>query len=309
MKTTNHHKLFIITLFLFGTAISNINAQDSVASIPILSVRYFLPENKIPYVEVSTKKKSGKKFKPIKGIPVNVYFNEAAENSLLGKVTTGINGEGRVALPASFKATWDSLTEFKFVAVSDSSGGVESLSGDVTIKKAILVIDTTTSDGIRTVTAQLKEKKGNEWVPVKDIEMKVGVNRMGGILSAGDEEAYTSDSTGTATVEFKKDSLPGDQQGNIVLVAKVEDNDAYGNLLVEKTVPWGIAFTPESNFFDQRTLWSTRSRTPYWLLFMAYSIVIGVWGVILYLILQISKISKLGKREANKTVVLTEHRQ
>ncbi len=295
MKTNNHHKLFIITLFLFGTAISNINAQDSVASTPVLSVRYFLPENKIPYVEVSTKKKSGKKFEPIKGIPVNVYFNEATENNLLGKVTTGINGEGRVALPASFKATWDSLTEFKFVAVSDSPGRVESLSGDVTIKKAILVIDTTTSDGIRTVTAQLKEKKGNEWVPVKDIEMKVGVNRMGGILSAGDEETYTSDSTGTATVEFKKDSLPGDQKGNIVLVAKVEDNDAYGNLLVEKTVPWGIAFTPETNFFDQRTLWSTRYRTPYWLLFMAYSIVIGVWGTLIYLVTQILKTKKMGR--------------
>jgi hypothetical protein len=294
MKPNNHHKLFIIILFLFGTAISNINAQDSVTSTPVLSVRYFLPENKIPYVEVSTKKKSGKKFEPIKSIPVNVYFNEATENNLLGKIVTDINGKGRVALPASFKATWDSLTEFKFIAVSDSSGGVESLSFDVTIKKAILVIDATSSEGTRTVTAQLKEKKGNEWVPVKDIEMKVGVNRMGGILSAGDEETYTADSTGTVTAEFKKDSLPGDQQGNIVLVAKVEDNDAYGNLLVEKIVPWGIAFTPEKNFFDQRTLWSTRYRTPYWLLFMAYSIVIGVWGTIIFLVLQIIKIKKLG---------------
>lgn len=296
MKPNNHHKLFIIILFLFGTAISNINAQDSVAStpVPVLSVRYFLPENKMPYVEVSTKNKLGKKFEPIKGIPVNVYFSEATENNLLDKVITGINGEGRVALPASFKATWDSLTEFKFVAVSDSSGGVESLNGDVTIKKAILVIDTASSEGIRTVTAQLKEKKGNEWVPVKEIEMKVGVNRMGGILNAGDEDTYTSDSTGTATVEFKKDSLPGDQKGNIVLVAKVEDNDPYGNLLVEKTVPWGVAFTPEKNFFDQRTLWSTRYRTPFWLLFMAYSVIIGVWGTILYLVFQIIKIKKLG---------------
>ena len=295
MKLNNHHKLFIIILFLFGTAISNINAQDSVASVSVLSVHYFLPENKIPYVEVSTKKKSGRKSEPIKGIPVNVYFNEATENNLLGKVTTGINGEGRVALPASFKATWDSLTEFKFVAVSDSSGGVESLNGDVTVKKAILIIDTISSEGTRTITAQLKEKKGNEWIPVKDIEMKVGVNRMGGILSAGDEETYTADSTGTATAEFKKDSLPGDQKGNIVLVAKVEDNDTYGNLLVEKTVPWGIAFTPEKNFFDQRTLWSTRYRTPYWLLFMAYSIVIGVWGTLIYLVTQILKTRKMGR--------------
>ena len=72
--------------------------------------------------------------------------------------------------------------------------------------------------------------------------MKIGVNRMGGNLTAGDEETYTADSTGTVTVEFKRDSLPGDQREKLFLVAKVEDNDQYGNLSVEKTVPWG-AFT------------------------------------------------------------------
>jgi hypothetical protein len=137
--------------------------------------------------------------------------------------------------------------------------------------------------------------EGGEWIPAKDVEMKVGVNRLGGILSVGDEETYTTDSTGTVSAEFKKDSLPGDQQGNIILVAKVEDNDKYGNLLIEKTVPWGLAITPQKNFFDQRTLWSTRYRTPLWLLFIAYSIVIGVWGTIIYLVAQIVKIGKLGK--------------
>ena len=136
---------------------------------------------------------------------------------------------------------------------------------------------------------------GGDWVPAKDVEMKVGVARSGGILSAGDEETYTTDSTGTVNAEFKKDSLPGDQKGNIALVAKVEDNDQYGNLLVEKTVPWGVALKPEKNFFDQRTLWTAQFRTPLWLMFMAYSIVIGVWGTIIYLISQLFKIKKLGK--------------
>jgi len=293
MKLNNHHKLFIIMLFLFGTAVSKINAQDSTASTTVLSVRYFLPENKIPYVDVSTKKKVGRKFEPVKGIPVNVYFSEAAEKNLLGKIITGIDGEGRVALPASFKATWDSLNEFKFVAVSDSSAGVESLSGDVTIKKAILVIDTTSTEGIRTVTAQLKEKNGNEWVAVKEIEMKLGIKRRLGNLTVGDAETYTSDSTGMASAEFKRDSMPGDEKGNLILVARVEDNDNYGNLVVEKSVPWGKSVQAETHFWH-RTLWSTGNRAPLWLLFIAYSIVIGVWGTIIFLVLQIVKIKKLG---------------
>ena len=299
MKPNNHHKFFIITLFLFGATISKISAQDSIVSTPMLSVRYFLPENKMPYVEVNTKNKIGRKFEPINGIPVNVYFNEASEKNLLGKIITGSNGEGRVALPPSFKATWDSLNEFKFVAISDSSPGVESLSGDVTVKKAILVIDTTSSEGIRNVTGQLKEKKGNEWVPVKDIEMKLGIKRMLSNLTAGDAESYTSDSSGIANAEFKHDSMPGDEKGNLVLVARVEDNDSYGNLVAEKSVPWGKAVKTDNSFFDKRTLWSTRTRTPIWLLVMAYSIVIGVWGTIIYLIMQIVKIKKIGMSEKN----------
>ena len=294
MKVNYHHKPFIILLFFLGTSISKINAQDPAASATVLSVRYFLPENKVPYIEVSTKKKAGRKFEPVMGIPVNVYFNEESATKVLGKIITGVSGAGRVAIPASFKAAWDSLSEIKFVAVSDSSKGVESLSSDVTIKKAILVIDTASADGIRTVTAQLKEKKGNVWVAVKEIEMKLGIKRMLGNLSAGDTETYTSDSTGLAIAEFKRDAIAGDEKGNFILVARVEDNDNYGNLVVEKSVPWGKPLLTDTHFWH-RSLWSTGNRAPVWLIFIAVAIMAGVWSVIIYLIMQIIKIKKMGR--------------
>ncbi len=289
-----HRKFIIIILILFGTSVSSINAQDSVASKTQLSVSYFLPVNKVPYLEVNTKRKVGRKFEPVKDINANVYFNEAEAANLLGKVITDVDGKGRIAFPPSFKNVWDSLSEFKFIALSDSSKEKEPLSADVTIKKAILTIDTTSNDGARTVTAQLKEKTGNDWIAVKDIDMKLGIKRLLGNLSVGDKETYTSDSSGISSAEFTKDSIPGDQKGNIILVAEVDDNDTYGNLLTEKTVDWGTAVKPSKNFFDQRTLWSTRFRTPPWLLFVAYSIIIGVWGTIIYLVFQILKIKKLG---------------
>lgn len=304
MKVNYHHKLIIILFFLAGTTISKIQAQDSAAATTILSLRYFLPENKVPYIEVNTKKKVGRIFEPVKGIAVNVYFNEASERNLLGKITTASNGIGKVAIPASFKAAWDSLTEVKFLAVSDSAKGQESLSSDVTIKKAILLLDTASADGVRTVTAQLKEKKGNEWVAVKEIEMKVGIKRLGGNLTVGDADTYTSDSTGLANAEYKRDSLAGDEKGNLVLIAKVEDNDTYGNLVVEKSVPWGKAVQADTHFWH-RTLWSTGNRAPIWLLFIAFSIIVGVWSTIIYLIRQVIKIKKIGK-EYDRTATALE---
>ncbi len=297
MKIYKHLKIIIILLFLFGTTVDALHAQDSaVASPTMLSISYFLPANHVPYLEVTTKKKVGRKFEPVQNISINIYFNEAEQKNFLGKVTTDTIGKGRIGLPPSFRNTWDSLDEFKFLAQSDSTAGQEPLSADITIKKAILTVDTTTVDGARTVIGELKEKNGNAWVPVKDVDMNLSIKRMLGNLPAGDEPVYTSDSAGVSSAEFKRDSIPGDEKGNITLVAKVDDNDTYGTLITEKTVNWGSAIQPPKDFFAQRTLWSTRFRTPIWLLFVAYSIVIGVWGTIIYLIFQLVKIKKLGTK-------------
>jgi len=287
-------KLVISLVLLLGISIDTIQAQDSVVSKTQLSISYFLPANKVPYLEVNSRKKAGRKFEPVKNISVDIYFNEAESNNLLGKVITDTIGKGRIGLPPSFKNIWDSLNEFKFLAQSEPPSGQEALSADITIKKAILTVDTTSADGTRMVTAELKEKNGNDWVPVKDIDMKLAVKRMDANLSVGDKDFYTSDSTGVSSAEFKRDSIPGDQKGIITLVAEVDDNDTYGNLVTEKAVDWGRAIAPQEDFFAQRTLWAIRSETPIWLLFTVWSIAIGIWGTIIYLVFQILKIKKLG---------------
>lgn len=301
MKVNCHHKLFAAALILFATAFGEMQAQDSLPSAKILSLRYFLPQNNAPYLELNTQKKTGKKLEPVKHVPVNVYFNEVAETNLLGKIITSTNGTGRMAFPASFKNTWDSLTEFKFVAASVPARGEEPLNAEITIKKAILVIDTLPEEGTRTVTAQLKEKAGKEWVPVKDIEMKLMIKRLLGDLSVGDAETYTADSTGIASAGFIRDSLPGNEKGQLTLVAKVEDNDSYGNLVAEKKVAWGKPVKAEA-YVWHRTLWATGNRAPAWLLLIASSVIIGVWGTLIYLVFQLVKIIKMGREHERKPV-------
>ena len=287
-------KVVISLALLLGISIDTIQAQDSVASKTELVISYYLPVNNVPYLQVTSRKKVGRKYEPVKNIPVDIYFNEAEPNNLLGKVITDNIGKARIGLPPSFKNTWDSLNEFKFLAQSELPAGQEALSADVTIKKAILTIDTTSEDGVRTVTAELKEKNGNDWVPVKDIEMKLGVKRMDGNLSVGDKDTYTADSTGISSAPFIRDSIPGDQKGIITLVAEVDDNDTYGNLVIEKAVNWGKPVAPQKDFFAQRTLWARGSEAPVWLLVTVFGIAIGIWGTILYLVMQIVKIKKLG---------------
>lgn len=294
MKANFHHKFFLLLLLFSTMAVGKAFAQEKESAPVLLSLKYFLPENKVPYINVITKRKVGRKFEPVPGVNVSVYLDANRPENLLGKVITAGNGEARIAFPTALKTTWDSLDAFTILAESVPAAKEELLSAELPVKKAILIVDTVNEDGVRNVTGMLKEKKGDAYLPVGDVEMKLKIKRLLGNLTVGEEETYTSDSSGIATAEFKKDSMPGDEKGNIILVARVEDNDTYGNLVVEKKVPWGKPSIAETHFWH-RTLWSTGNRAPVWLLVMAFSIMIGVWGTVIYLIRQVVKIRKMGK--------------
>lgn len=219
-----------------------------------------------------------------------VLYLDSGTTNLVAKMHTDEEGKAKAFIPTSLKAAWDASSQHSFTV----KAGDDDVVSDFIINKAKITLDTATVDGVKNILVTvMKLDKGN-WIPAKDVEMKIGVQRLGSILSAGDAETYTTDSTGTAKAEFKKDKIPGDTAGNIILMVKAEDNDQFGNLIIDKKVSWGVPVKIDTDFFNQRTLWSTRFHTPFWLLFMAYSILIGVWGTLIYLVFQIVKIKKLG---------------
>jgi hypothetical protein len=293
------NKLPVAILFFILTAgIKTISfAQDSTvpASPVLLDIKYFVSDEQVPYLVVKTKTKKDRKFLPVKGIPVTAFLNEESNTSMLGKAITNEKGEGKIMIPISFKSAWDSSSEFTFKAVSDATGKIEAITAELTIKKAKLVLDTLNEDGVKSIRITALEKTQSEWTPAKDVEVKIMVKRLLGDLPIGDAESYTTDSTGQVIAEFKRDSLPGDIKGYLILLAKTEDNDLYGNLFIEKFIKWGKPSQDNNDAFNSRSLWGTRFKTPLWLLGMAYSIILGVWGVIIFLVFQLLKIKKMGR--------------
>jgi hypothetical protein len=294
MKKMKKNKfLFLFVPCLFTLLTNRVVAQeDTVKPKELVKLKYFNDNNAVQYLVLENLLKSGKKTEPIKNKVFQLYLDSNKTENFIARVITDKNGKAKSFLPPSLKASWDASPSHIFIAVV--AGKEDETVAELEMTKARILLDTTSAEGTRSITAKVMKGENGGWVPAKEVEMKVGIQRLGGILSAGDEETYTTDSTGTLTIELTKKNIPGDLKGNIVLVAKVEDSEPYGNLLVEKTVPWGVAVQPDNSFFDQRTLWSTRFRTPFWLLLIAYSIVIGVWGTIIYLVWQIVKIKKLG---------------
>lgn len=286
---------FLLLIFSLLMIHSTLLAQEAPEEQKeVVNLHYFNNNNSVQYLLMESFLKTGKKSEPQANKVFQLYLDSNNAANLITKVMTNADGKAKAVIPPQLKSLWEASPEHKFLVVAEGTSKEEETTTEFAITKAKIALDTATGDGVRSITASVMKLQNNEWVPAADVELKLGIERMGGILPAGDEPTYTTDSTGTATCEFKRDSLPGDLHGNIILAARVEDNDELGNLLIEKPVPWGIAEKQNNLFFSQRALWATHHRTPLWLLLMAYSIGLGVWGTIIYLIFQLVKIKKLG---------------
>jgi hypothetical protein len=293
MKKLKKNKLLLLFLALSIIISNNITAQeDSVARKEIVKLQYYNRNNSLQYLLLQSLLKKGKKSEPQKNKGFKIFLDKEQSENLVTKVLTDNNGKAKAIIPPQLKSIWDSGGQHTFLVVADATRKEDETTTEFTFTKAKISIDTSSADGTKNISVTVMKYANHGWIPAKDVEMKIGVQRLGGLLPVGDEQSYTTDSTGIVSAEFKKENLPGDENRNLFLVASVEDNDELGNLIVEKKVAWGIASKKDDRFFNQRALWSTRFKTPLWLLFMAYSIVIGVWGTLIYLVFQLVKIKK-----------------
>ena len=287
MKKNNLKYVAVVLFALIG--ITTI-AQD-VKNDLSLSLSYFNNNNQTQYLVAKAKTKIDGRFQQVPDVNISFYItNDSSASNLLGKAITNDKGEASLMIPASAKDEWKKSVKHSFVIVSATSKLYDQTKANIDVVRAKLKIDTTDDKKVNVVLYELKD---TSWVPVKGVDVKVAVKRMDGDLNVNETQTYSTDSLGAVSAEFKRDSIPGDANGDITLIAKVEDNDTYGNLIVERVAHWGNKFQYVSQF-DKRTLFARRGHSPWWLELMAYSIVVTVWFVLMFLVGQIKKLKKLG---------------
>jgi hypothetical protein len=160
--------------------------------------------------------------------------------------------------------------------------------------KAKIAISFAEEDSVRQVKAVItKTDSSGKENPIKGIEIKFCVKKSFGLLPLEGDNT-TTDANGEASVEFPKD-LPGDSLGNVTVIAKVEDNDAVGNIETAKTVKWGKPVLYVK--LNQRALWASGKNAPVPLVIIVSGMVLGAWTVIMYILYQLIQIKKSGNYE------------
>jgi hypothetical protein len=156
---------------------------------------------------------------------------------------------------------------------------------EITIKRARLEITPVKEDSLLTVQVKLIDIGTGSEIPVPETVLGIYVNRLINPLKIGEG---TTDEEGAATVEIPA-NLPGDAKGNITLVARLDENEMYGNMEASTTQLWGISVSDKLNKMP-RALWS--SDPPIWMLVTFIILMTAVWGHYIVIIVQLFRLRK-----------------
>jgi hypothetical protein len=129
---------------------------------------------------------------------------------------------------------------------------------------------------------------------VVGIEMKLFIKRSFSLFPFG-ESGLTTNKEGKVSGDLPLD-IPGEAGGKITIVASIIDNEDYGTIESTKKVDWNIF--PKKNEEIGRTLWASGKNAPIPLILASCSIIILIWGIIIYIISRLFYIKKIGKEQA-----------
>lgn len=134
--------------------------------------------------------------------------------------------------------------------------------------------------------------------PVKDVTVKLFVQRLFGLLPVGD--GIATDENGVAAFNFPKD-IPCDNNCKIGVIAKIEDDEKFGNVLAKGEVDWGVKREISKTEIVERSLSASRERAPIYFMVASDLIIVAIWGTLIYIIFQVFKIKRISS--VNKKVI------
>lgn len=170
-----------------------------------------------------------------------------------------------------------------------------AIAQDSTHGTAKITLDFVVVDSINQVKATVTNQDANgKDTAVKAADVHFFIKKSFGLLPIGDA-AVTTDDNGEALAEFPMD-IPGDQSGNVTVIAKIEDNEQIGNIEASKAINWAVP-TSGDHADPKRALWASADNAPIPLVVTVTSIVALVWGTIFYIMFQLAAIKKAGKLE------------
>ena len=158
------------------------------------------------------------------------------EEVLLGSSKTSKEGIAELILPKDQNYLIDSEGNISLKAQFEGTEALDGEEEEITVKNIFLDLNLEVIDSVKTVSvkAYVIDSLGTK-IPVEESDIMFYVEGM--LSKMIINEGTISD--GEFDFTFESD-LPGDINGNISVMAMIEDSDDFGNVIQKKSVAWGV---------------------------------------------------------------------
>lgn len=160
--------------------------------------------------------------------------------------------------------------------------------GQDSMEDAKISLSFTTENDVKSITAIATDQSD---LPIEELDLYFYVKRTFSLLPIGDV-FNTTDENGEVVIEFPTD-LPGDPEGNVIIVVKIIESDYYNDSTLEITKNWGLPVKLDDPNVEKRSLWAAAANAPISLVLIVSLMIVAVWYIICYIIYELYKISKI----------------
>ena len=181
-----------------------------------------------------------------------------------------LNEEGKLALEAEY----------------DGNEKYRSASNDLELMDLSLAISFEIEDSVKYLRVEAtRPDLDGTLVPVEELEVLVGVQRLYSVLPIDDME---TDEDGFAEMEFPSD-IPGGADGTITVVLRIDESDDFGTVVAKAPANWGVPVSYEIEPLPRQLF---TDEAPLWMIAAVFIILLGAWY---HFFLSVSKLIKLKK--------------
>jgi 5-hydroxyisourate hydrolase-like protein (transthyretin family) len=228
------------------------------------------------------------RYEGLQGLEVDFSTYNDDEDAELGSAVTNADGI------ASFTAEGDNLLVDStglviFNAYFDGNDQYSGSDTDAEIILAEMKIETSEEkDDDNNISRRIEVMLTSQGEPVEEATIFLYKKGMINPLVLGEEE---TDEDGKVSFEFP-DNLPGDENGNLNLFCKVEDNFDHGNMKYNFSESWGAPVNLDQPKVE-RSL--TSPSPPLWLLLTFLGLLVFIWGHYIEVVIKLIKLKKMAK--------------
>jgi len=276
--------LLFLGVFFITPRLQNLHAQEVKKNKVRLKADYFKIMNGESYLNLKATSKIEKKNTEVPNIDFTIYNIFDDEKITIGTAITDMDGKSKFIINSLSKLKPDSTGTFNLSVVFKGNDAFKKASKDISFKDAVIEAELITKDSLNYINAKLIDKSIDSVIVNESLGIQV--ERLFKSLRIGEEFNYT-DENGTVLVPIKE-SIPG-VDGNLIFEVILKDHDEFGTVKALVNAPIGVPIVTETTF-DKRTLWSPRNKTPLFILVFANLLILGMWGIIVYLMVNLFKI-------------------